>query len=162
VDDVTTQLDLPTEAEVFFGPKIGDWDGDGISDLMYMGVDQVRPAMWWPVIALYRGPLSELSEPSARFAALGDPVGTADFDGDGVLDLFQVGTPGVVAGPLEELPVSFGVGCELHLLERYGDDHLNHLGDEGWVGELDGDGQPDVVFTKQGGPSAWVLLSTER
>ena len=128
-----------------------------------MGVDQQRPGMWWPVIALYRGPLDEHSEPSARFAALGDPVGTADFDGDGVLDLFQVGTPGVMAGPLEELPVSFGTACELQLLERWGDDHLNHLGDEGWVGELDGDGVPDAVVTKSsGGDDAWVLLSTER
>jgi len=163
-DDAAIHLRPPAHASAAASPQLGDWDGDGQVDILYLGIDYSIPGYWWPVTVLYSGPLTSSSKPAARLAAAGTPVATGDFDGDGLLDLFQVGATGVVAGPLDVWPAGYGTTCTVNMTERWDDSDFFDAEKVAWVGDLDSDGLADVVmasgWTSDQG-LAWVVLSSE-
>ncbi len=128
--------------DALFAPAMDDWDGDGIADVAFVAYHRGPSGLLWLQTHVYMGPLDG-SEPDARFASFGVPVGLADFDGDGALDLFQALALGVVAGPLEDQPLHYGQECTLAFSELWTTELSN--GHPAWLGELDGDGRPDAV-----------------
>jgi len=163
-DDAPIHVVPPDYASSLVFGSLDDHDGDGVGDLLYLGVDISHPWIWWPVHTLYRGPFTSDSVPDLRFSGFGIPTALADFDGDGSLDLFQLGLVGIVGGPLEDRPVRYDGDCVLQLDELWGGSAQYLQTDpRAWVGDLDQDGRPDVVYTdRQDSESglAWVVLSS--
>ena len=161
IDAAEIHFTPPAEASGIYPPTVGDFDGDGTSDLLYEGVDMSLHGLWWVVNVIYAGPLASNADPTARFATDGDPVATGDFDGDGVMDLFQLNSTGVIAGPLEAQSASYNGDCTLHMSERWVSRTSDLTEDIAWVGQLDDDGLADVVVAglKSSNGWAWVVLS---
>ncbi|GDX81533.1 hypothetical protein LBMAG42_33440 [Deltaproteobacteria bacterium] len=135
------------EAELVFVPPpeaaappwFDDADGDGFAD-MFLPLDTAE-------IAIYAGPLAAHDAPVARFSAPGIAFFTADFDGDGVLDLVQqsyyANTPLLSLGRLAELPADMLDGCAFEADEAWTGGAA--FPDAGWVGDLDGDALADAI-----------------
>lgn len=149
-------LDLYPE---LMAPALGDWNDDGVVDAAFVSINREFPNLVWFQIQVHMGPLYG-SEPFARFGAYGLPVGLADFDSDGMLDLFQTYLTGIVSGPLDEQPLGYGEDCTLELAEDWTGGHFDS--EVGWIGDIDEDGEPDVVMGgNESGPAAMVVLSSQ-
>jgi len=141
-------VDLPNGDGV--GPPYrGDVDGDGDSDVFASNLD-VRGQTGTISLLLNDGlggfaPATEVALPR-----LPQDIGTGDFDSDGHLDLF-------VSGHGDDSSVAFGDGTG-----AFPADHLVTGSGLVYVGDLDGDGRPDVVL--RGADELTVLLNgwTER
>ena len=141
-------------------PALDDWNDDGVVDAAFVSINREFPDLVWFQIQVYFGPLDG-GEPFARFGAYGIPIGLVDFDSDGTLDLFQTYLTGMVAGPLDEQPLGYGEDCTLELAEDWTGGHFDS--EVGWVGDLDGDGEPDIIMggNYESEAAAMVVLSSQ-
>ncbi len=124
-------------------PYYGDWDGDGMEDLVYAAeIGYVRPVLVWR-----RGTGSGFDAPRSLLTLVEWPLGLVDIDWDGDLDLIQFG-------------YLFG-GEECYWCENDGSGTITSLrvlpGKVGPLGvDLDGDGHEDfsdassILFAREG------------
>jgi FG-GAP-like repeat len=129
---------------------VGDLNGDGFLDVVFVGSDSAQylfQALYDSSYHSFRGGESVRIGPQARDLAL------ADVDGDGHLDAITA------AGAGGTMTVYRGDGLEgFWHREEYG---VGSSPSSVNVGDMNGDGAPDLVVTQQSSGTACILLNTQ-
>jgi hypothetical protein len=167
--DIQVLYDLDLYAQFGDGATNGDFDGDGIDDVIVAGstVSLVKTSYADGLVLFYRGPIEsavlEIPDADAHFA--GDSFAYAgsgltsvrDVDGDGVGDI-AIGASGqdMSAGSvfLFHGPISGALDSKLADVTYQAADPGDRFGSQTrWGGDLDGDGTIELLV---GAPSATV------
>ncbi len=145
------RLGLPAKLVLhpYFPATLADADGDGGADVVAFAVDLDYTVALWPMALVWPGPVAHGVAPRRRLGGAWCPTG--DIDGDGMADALG-GEPGddaapaslVYLGPLVDRPGVDPATCTVAADERWLSAAIQESTDP-WVGELDGDGRPDVV-----------------
>ena len=133
---------LPVTYDEITADALGDFDGDGKLDLLFTtyGGTQVR---FGTGTGAFGAPVAMAIQPVPRYME-NEPVSTADFDGDGKLD------------------VAFGAAVYLGNGDgTFGSRSRFRMLAEHWsaVADMDGSGSPDLVMTQTSVNAVTVLLT---
>lgn len=164
-----TERELPLPADVVLaGISTGDLNGDGTPDLLMNGGpqgngDRLVALIWQNNAADLGGGFPPGQQPVVTASVPGiEDQQVADFDGDGILDAAVEGNSGAATtgtlavhrghgdGSFDTPPATFAIpgGTENVGPNRFA------------VGDLNGDGRPDVVSVAMDDPSVTVLLNS--
>ena len=147
------------QAEGGMGVAIGDYAGDGRPAIFFTNFQKEPNRLFVPAFGEFyddRSAMSGLAFPSTEMVAWG--IGSFDLEGDGDLDL-AVGNGHVfenaeafIPGSAHALPDHLYVndGAGRFALEEFPGPPLSSRGIA--AGDLDGDGDPDLVIMSCGGP----------
>ena len=147
------------QAEGGMGVAIGDYAGDGRAAIFFTNFQKEPNRLFVPAFGEFyddRSAMSGLAFPSTEMVAWG--IGSFDLEGDGDLDL-AVGNGHVfenaeafIPGSAHALPDHLYVndGGGRFALEEFPGEPLSSRGIA--AGDLDGDGDPDLVIMSCGGP----------
>ncbi len=169
-DGWATATDIWTESDASARPLIADLTGDGVADLL-MGLPDadrnvgqvlvftgpvVDPITWDTPHLEIKGDAAAAS-PGAGALAAGEAIWAADMDGDDVLDLVvkAAGQTWIRPGPLTATE-PLGAAGDI----EWADSDVNKQ-EFAAVGDIDGDGVPDLVFVIQASDGPCGLPGTE-
>ena len=165
---VAVNLDGAPEASM--GVDAGDFDGDGDEDLILSHLNRQSNTLY---VNEGAGLFSDqtlpagLAAPSYPFTGFG--AGWFDFDSDGQLDILVVNGEVQVIGALVLEGDPFPLHQRNQLYRNLGDGSFAEVSAESGAafersevsrgaafGDVDGDGDPDVLITANNGPARWL------
>jgi hypothetical protein len=141
-------------ANFLSGGTLADMDGDGILDLV--AVDSATPGNLWVVQGMGGGIFSSTPTSSALSGPVGYDVVFADLNGDGLLDITaNDSTSGVQTVFLATAPGVFAPGATFDTADGV------HDACSTTVGDLNGDGFPEIVNANCGDNNITIFVNDE-